>query len=187
MPRNGKGDQGRRGGVQPLIEYPLSDDDIRRVLGNDIEILTYPELERKQSIDECFDRKGRCIILFLTESETSGHWCCMMKHKDGIYFWDPYGDAPEEQKEGLSNSRLQRLDMDQPFLTRLLRASGRPVSYNSHQYQTDGRGINTCGRWCVARLLYAPKSEDYFYNVVKKSKLPPDEFVVGLTSYWLKK
>jgi hypothetical protein len=177
----------RRGGVQSLIEYPLSDADIRRVLGNDIPILTYPELEDLHSIDDCFDRKGRCIILFLTDSETSGHWCCMMKKKDGIYFWDPYGEAPEEQKDGIPKTRLEQLDMDEPFLTRLMRGSGRPIYYNSHQYQTDRRGINTCGRWCIARLLYAPKSEEYFRKAVKSSGLPPDEFVVGLTANWLKK
>ena len=177
----------RRGGVQSVIEYPLSDDDIRRVLGNDIKIMTYPELEDMPSIDDCFDRKGRCILLFLTESETSGHWCCMMKKNGSIYFWDPYGDEPEEQKDGVPKSRLEQLDMEEPYLTRLLRACGKPVYYNSHQYQKDRRGVNTCGRWCIARLLYAPKSEEYFRNVVSKSKLPPDEFVAGLTAYWLKR
>jgi hypothetical protein len=176
-----------RGGIQSHVEYPLSDDDIRHVLGSDIKILTYPDLEGMRSIDNCFDDKGRCILLFLTESETSGHWCCMMNKPDGIYFWDPYGDAPEEQKENIPDSRLQQLDMDQPLLTSLMRQSKRPVYYNSHQYQKDGRGINTCGRWCVTRLLYAPKSEEEFLKVVKKSKLNPDEFVVGLTAHWLEK
>ena len=177
----------RRGGVQDHIAYPLSDDDIRHILGKDIKIFTYPDLETMSSIEDCFDAKGRCIILFLTENETSGHWCCMMRKKKGIYFWDPYGEEPEEQKDGVPKSRLEQLDMDQPLLTELFRKSGLPVYYNSHQYQTDRRGVNTCGRWCVARLLYAPKSEEYFLKVVKDSKLPPDTFAVGLTANWLKK
>jgi hypothetical protein len=48
-------------------------------------------------------------------------------------------------------SRLEALDQCQPYLTKLLRASGRPVYYNTHEFQHDKRSINTCGRHCVVR------------------------------------
>ena len=166
--------------IQSVRAYPLSDGDIRELLGDDIKIITYPELEQMRSIDECFDRKGRCIILFLTTSPTEGHWCCMMKRKNGIYFYDPYGEAPEEQKDGVSTSMLEQLNQRQPFLTELLRGSARPVFYNTHGFQKERDGINTCGRHCVVRLMYSNLSTKQYKDMIDKSGLCPDDFVSGV-------
>jgi hypothetical protein len=170
------------GGINQLKEYSLSDADIRKMLGNDIKILTYPMLGKMRNINEAFDSKGRCMLLFLTENETTGHWVCMINRPKEIEFFDSYGEAPEEQKDMLSASKLEQLDQKQPYLMKLLRGSGKKVIYNTHQFQQEKSGVNTCGRWCVARLLYAPKSLDYFYNVIKKSGMNPDTFVSGLTA-----
>lgn len=175
------------GGVNELKDYALSDSDIRHLLGDDIAIHTYPELQNMRSVDELFDSKGRAIVLWLTNSPTEGHWTCLMRKRKGIEFWDPYGDPPGEQIEDLSKARLQALDQNGPFLTKLLRGSGRPVYYNTHQYQKLKDGVNTCGRWCVARLMYAPKSEEYFKGVVDKSGMEPDTFVSALIANYLGK
>jgi len=174
------------GALERVKAYSLSDGDIRRVLG-DVNIFTYPQLKRLQSADQMFDSKGRCLVLFLTNSETEGHWCCLMNKKKGIHFWDPYGDTPEEIKDELPRSKRDQLDMSSPYLTRLLASSGRPVYYNTHQYQKEKLDVNTCGRWCIARLLYAPKSEEYFNKAVVSSGLSPDDFVAGLTAGFLGK
>lgn len=170
-----------------IKEYPLSDADIRQILGDDIKILTYPDLGKLKSIDECFDSKGRSIILFLTNGPTEGHWCCMLRKKKGILFWDSYGEAPEEQFDDIPQSRLEALDQDHPYLTKLMRQSGRPIYYNTHQYQKLDGDIATCGRWCVARCLYGDKSEEYFKKVVDKSGMAPDTFVSGLIANFLGK
>lgn len=180
-----------KGGLAKLKDYALSDADIKKILGDDIPVLTYPDLANFHSIDQCFDGKGRCIILFLTTGPREGHWCCMLRKKDAIYFFDPYGEAPEEQKEDIPSELQQYLNIDEPYLTRLLKASGLPVYYNTHDYQAERQGVNTCGRWCVARLLYAPKSDSYFKSVVdkfcKKYNLTPDDFVSALLANWLGK
>ena len=59
--------------MDSIKDYPLSDDDIRTILGNDIKIITYPMLGKMRDISEAFDSKGRCIMLYLTHSESSGH------------------------------------------------------------------------------------------------------------------
>jgi hypothetical protein len=176
-----------RGGIAKVKQYPLSDSDIRQILGDDIRIITYPELGELSSIDQAFDAKGRCVLLVPNASPTMGHWCAMIKRKDGIEFFDPYGDAPEDQKEGLSQSRLEALDIDQPYLTKLLRASGKPVHYNTKAFQVDKASVATCGRHAISRLLYAPYSIDEYDKCVRSSKLSPDDFVSGLTYNALKK
>lgn len=162
-------------------DYPLSDADIRKILGNNIKIITYPQLKYMKSINECFDNQGRCILLFLTNSPTEGHWCCMLRKKKGIEFFDPYGEAPEEQKDGVPKGQLEALDETKPYLTALMRSSGLPVFYNTHKFQRESASINTCGRHCVVRCLYAPYSIQKYASIIKKSGMSPDDFVSGLT------
>ena len=176
-----------RGGIGKVKQYPLGDDDIRKLLGDDIAIHTYPQLGDMNSIAEAFDRKGRAIVLFPNASPTMGHWCCMIRKKDGIEFFDPYGEAPEDQKEGLSQSRMEQLDIARPYLTKLLKASGVPVYYNTHQFQQDKSSVATCGRHCAVRLLYAPFSLDKYADTIEKSGLSPDDFVAGVTYDKLRK
>jgi len=179
------------GGLAKIKDYPLSDADIRKILGDDIPIIAYPDLGRFHSINQCFDSKGRCILFFPTTSHNNGHWCCMMKKPDGITFWDSYGEPPEEQKDDIPLEMKQYLDIDEPYLTKLLKSANCPVYYNTHQYQQLKDGVNSCGRWCVSRLLYIDKGEDYFKKVVdkfcKETKKSPDDFVSALTANWLRK
>lgn len=173
--------------VNEVREYPLSDGDIRHLLGDDISILTYPELAKKRSLNECFDKKGRCIILFLTEDEHTGHWCCMLRKKKGIEFFDPYGDPPEDQFDKVPKSRLEAMNEDEPYLTNLMRGAGVPIYYNTHAFQKTKRNLNTCGRHCVARLMYGNKSLSQYKSIIDKSTLCPDDFVSGLTYLKLEK
>jgi hypothetical protein len=175
-----------KGGLAEVKSYALSDADITEILGP-TKIFPYPELEKMHSIDEAFDEHGRCIILFPNASPTMGHWCCMIRRPKSIEFFDPYGDAPEEQKDGLSEERKEALDIDEPVLTRLLRASGLPVYYNTHPFQADRADYATCGRHCVVRLLYAPYSLDKYAKIIKKSGMSADNFVSGLTYDKLRK
>lgn len=174
-------------GLGEVKDYPLSDDDIRKILGDDISIITYPDLNKINDISQIFDKKGRCILLFLTSSPTAGHWCCLLNKKKGIEFFDPYGDAPEKQKEGADPALLDQLGQRQPRLVELLKKSGRPVFYNTTAFQKDQGNINTCGRHCVVRLLYAPYSLEKYKKIIDSSGLSPDDFVSGLTYDKLRK
>lgn len=171
--------------VKEATAYPLSDGDIRTILGDDISILPYPALKDKATIDDVLDKHGRAIILYLNESPTVGHWVCLLRTRDGIEFFDPYGDPPDTQVDDVPAELRTQLEMDQPYLSHLL--ANRRVRVNRHRFQAERRDVNTCGRWYVARLLYAGKPLSYFKRVVEKSGLSPNEFVVGLTARWLKK
>jgi hypothetical protein len=111
----------------------------------------------------------------------------MLKKKKGIEFFDPYGEKPEEQLEDIPQSKLEMLDQAQPFLTKLLRGSGLPVYYNKYGFQKEKANMNTCGRHCAVRLLYAPYSLEKYKSIIDKSGLPPDDFVSGITYDKLKK
>jgi hypothetical protein len=175
-----------KGGIAKVKEYALSDADITEILGP-TSIFPYPALEGMESIDDVFDDQGRAIILFPNVSPTSGHWCCMIRRPDRIEFFDSYGEAPEDQKDGLSRSRLEALDIERPLLTQLMRASGIPVYYNTHQFQSNKMSVATCGRHCVVRLLYAPYSLKKYKAIIDKSGLSADDFVTGVVFDKIKK
>lgn len=173
--------------MEEIKSYPLGDDDIRKILGNDIKIITYPMLGKMRHIDEAFDKKGRCIMLYLTHNEHSGHWVCMLNKGKEIEYFDSYGEPPEEALDDVPLSKLQRLDEDYPYLTKLFRDSGKKVSYNHHPFQKTKDDINTCGRHAVVRCLYAPYSLPKYKKIMDSTGMSPDNFVSALTAQKLGK
>ena len=161
--------------------YALSNDDINAILSPGTAIWTYPDLANMTTIDDCFDELGRCIILYLTNGPSSGHWICMWKKGNRINYFDPYGDPPEEPRETVGGAWGQA----EPYLTYLMRQSGRPIYYNVHQYQSDRKDVATCGRHCVARLICKDMGDKKYYDLIKNSKQSPDQFVTNLTSQYL--
>jgi hypothetical protein len=173
--------------LKKVKAYPLSDDDIRKVLGVTIKIWNYPNLENLESVDDLFDEQGRAILLYPNNGPMSGHWCCLMNRKNGIEYFDSYGNCPEEPKSEVPQDKLEEWNCDRPFLTRLLKGSGKKVWYNHHTFQVSKGDVATCGRHCCSRLLYAPFSLEKYAGILKKSGLSPDDFVCGLTADKLKK
>ena len=167
--------------------YALSAADIQRILEPDTKIFTYPAFAQMTHIDEAFDPLGRCVFLFLTDSPTSGHWLCMFKRKGHIEYFDSYGEKPDAQRKWLSQERLEELDEGRPFLTELLRRSRYRVYANNHAFQTDKGDVNTCGRWCVARLICKDLSNEQFYHEVRRDMrargiTTPDAWVTDFTA-----
>jgi len=68
-----------------------------------------------------------------------------------------------------------------------MRRSGLPIYYNTHGFQEESGDINTCGRHCVARLMFKGKTLEQYKRIIDKSGLCPDDFVSGLTYVGIKK
>lgn len=168
------------------LNYSLSDLDIKKICG-DTNIIKYPDLANYTNIDDIFDDKGRCILLFLTVDDHTGHWIAMIKKGNNIEYFDPYGTCPDCNKKWLTTQKLINLDQDKPLLPELFNRSGCKITYNVYPFQEDRAGINNCGRWCAMRLLYYKKSLKQFYDMVKKSGLDEDEYITKSSFQILKK
>jgi hypothetical protein len=168
--------------------YALSNEDIQDILNPDTKIWVYPKFYEMSHIDEAFDGLGRCAFLFLTKSETSGHWLCMFKRNEKtIEYFDSYGERPDAQRKWLTQEQLEALGEPTARLTELLKNSGYRVYYNTHKYQKDGDDINTCGRWIVARLICKDFSNNEFFHAVKQDMKErdlktPDDWVAEFTA-----
>lgn len=167
--------------MEDAKSYALSDDDIRQLLGSGIKITTYPDLEHISRIDKLFDRHGRAILFIPQQNEQQGHWTCLIKRGKTIEFFDPYGEPPEAQKDTLSEAHLEKMRMNEPLLADLLTNNPYKIIYNKEQLQKLQNDVNTCGRHCVARLLYHKYPVQKYREIIHQSRMSPDDFVVKLT------
>lgn len=168
--------------LKEVLDYPLSNEDINYILEPDTKIITYPMLKEYNSIYDIFDRFGRVMLLYPIENERTGHWVCLINHKDKIEFFDPYGEKIDDalNYSGGINRRRQ-LETDIPLLTNLLKKAGKKVIYNKYPFQIENNNIATCGRHCVVRLLNKDKSLYEYAKMIQKSGLLPDEYVSKIT------
>jgi hypothetical protein len=174
--------------VDNIKERSLTDDDFGKAI--DTNIFTYPYLENVRDIDEVFDEEGRALMLYLTESETSGHWIALLKKGKTIEFFDPYGIGPDQQSKWMSKDKLEELGQDTPLLSNLLKkakADGYKIIVNHYKLQKDKDDINTCGRHALTRLIFKKLTLPQYKAMIDKSKLSPDEFVSLYTLNYLKK
>lgn len=161
--------------------YALSDDDIRDLLGGSIRITTYPDLDKVQHIDEIFDKHGRAILFVPQQNEQQGHWTALIKKRNMIEFFDPYGDPPEAQKDTIDDAQLRKMHMTEPLLAELLTNNPYKIIYNKVPLQKLEDDVNTCGRHAVCRLLYHKYPLEKYREIVQRYGANPDEFVIKLT------
>lgn len=155
--------------IESIRNYALSNTDIQEILEPDTKIITYPRFSEMSHIDEAFDKIGRCIFLYLTENESTGHWVTMWKDgPNSVYYFDSYGKKPDAPRDWLTEEKLEELGEDEPYLTQLLKESGYKVAYNTIPYQKTEDGMNDCGRWAVMRLITKDMDDKQFYNLVKE-------------------
>jgi len=163
-----------------LKTYSISDKDFEDAIGVK-PFLYYPDLQNVKSVDELFDKDGRCAILFLTTSLYHGHWTCLMKRGSVIEYFDPYGGySPDGERRWLSHKELVNLHEDQPLLSELLRNSKYKILYNPFPYQSHSPQTNTCGKHCITRLYYKQLKEPEYRKMIRQSGKTPDQFVIDL-------
>lgn len=171
------------GSAEEVKGYSLSESDMRKVIPT-LKIISYKDLLKANSIDDVLDEKGRLMLLYLTENETTGHWVCLLKLRDSniLEYFDPYGGyRPDGEKKWLSKAKLREFGQDTDHLTKLLKASPYTIKSNATPFQKDVRDNNTCGRHCLCRLYFKHLSLPEYTDMIKQTGIPPDDFVSGFT------
>jgi hypothetical protein len=177
----------RKGGkAEDIKSYPLSETDMRKVIPT-LKIISYTDLLDASSIDDVLDEKGRLMLLYLTENESTGHWVCLLKLRDQpiLEYFDPYGGyKPDGEKTWLSKEKQKEFGQDTNKLTKLLENSSYEIKSNAVPFQASSDDMNTCGRHCLARLYFKHLDLPGYTDMVKQSckgGLTPDDFVSGFT------
>ena len=132
---------------------PLDDKEIIDYLP-DAKILTYPELENINTIEQLLPNDKSYFILLYLDSPNSGHWTLLSRYKNTIEFFCSYGSKPDASLLWLDFSTRVELKTDKPHLTRLLNDATNKfkIVYNPIQYQSKNTSVATCGRYCIYRI-----------------------------------
>lgn len=156
--------------VLDRIPKPMSDSELERYLGSPSSkyVVKYSQLDDFNTIDQLLpDDKSFKIIL--TEQEfNNGHWTCIMRYKDGdkdvIEYFNSYGSKPSYELGFISKVKNLFLGQDEKHLNQLLNRALKEkkydIIYNKTKFQKYSNDIQTCGRWCVLRILRLKEFND---------------------------
>ena len=105
MEPNIRNNIGQDAEIRRLNRKPLSDADLRRILGNDTKILKYAELASVPALTQLLPKStDYCIILYESEMN-SGHWVALLRYGSLYEYFgghapalDLHGDAEAPER-----------------------------------------------------------------------------------------
>ena len=145
--------------IKKIEATPMGDNNIRQYLPN-ARVFTYKELADVSSIEELLPKPKDYFFLLYEHSPNVGHFVVVNRYidngRDTICFFCSYGskiDAPLYWNSPATNAKLGQ---SKPYLSELLRKSGKKLQYNNVQYQSKQSPVATCGAfatlWIKANL-----------------------------------
>jgi len=174
------------------LSYMISDSDFVKALGDDVQgkILKYSDLAAYHRINDLLPELYDYRII-LTESQLNqGHWCCLLKYNNIIEWFDSYSGKPDSELRYIPDQMKIKLNEKTHYLTGLLKTKlpNQKVIYNKKKLQTLKDGINSCGRWTIAKILFFKNGytlkqfQDYLDKIATKTGKPYDIIACDFTS-----
>ncbi len=168
------------------IAYPLSIEEMNTLMGGRAMIITYPELDEYESIDEVLGPNGMAILLYLVDDNVGHYACIFRRSKNRLEFFDSYGIYLDDELEFVSDIENDRLGQEMPFLKRLIKRSKyNEIVWNDVALQERVAGVNTCGRHCAFRMFKKSLTHDNFIKIFRQAMekgVDPDQLVTTLTN-----
>lgn len=174
--------------IKKIQSYSFSDKDMMRLVDDEANLVTYPEISKYKTLDELLGKYRACIILYL-QKKNYGHWCCIFEREDSpgtINFYDPYGYFPDDELDFNSKEKNKSLKQNIPYLSLLmLKDKDRyKYTYNPYKLQSQRKDNNICGRIVGLRINFKFLNDKEFYDLLSKNKAySKDEWVIILTSF----
>ena len=107
--------------MNQIIRKPLSDADLKRILGSETRIITYPQLANYRTIEELLPKAYDFVIVLLLESPQSGHWCALLRYSNTFELFDSYGFKVDyDLTHWLTPLQRLKLGESKKYLTSLL-------------------------------------------------------------------
>ena len=175
-----------------LIKKPISDTEIKRILGKSTKLLTYPDLAKYSDLNQLLPAPNDFVVILIVEDETqdviSGHWTALLKYDNLFEFFDPYGNPPDyDLKKWMTKEQRAKLREDKPYLSYLLQ-NQRHI-YNKVKYEKMKKGVNSCGHHtCLRCYEFAkkgkglPEYQKYLENLRKLYGVSYDEIAASFVS-----
>ena len=165
-----------------LIHHPLSDDDLRKLLGPKLKIVKYSQLDSLTDLNQLLPNPVDACILLYEQAPNVGHWTALLKYDEIFEHFDSYGGKPDAPLKWTNLRMRFRLNAATPHLSELLRH--QHYIYNTVRFQSDEHKVNTCGSHVahrIYRLIYDRMTlkdyQDYMRELKKDSQRSYD-FIV---------
>ena len=132
----------------------MNDNDFARYGLRD-KIIKYSELKNYNNINELLTEPVDFRIILIESSYNCGHWTAILKYKNIIEWFNSYGTGTGYDFNFIANEVSRMLGQGRDDLLELLRKKhpSQQLFYNKKRLQKNAEGINTCGRWVIARIL----------------------------------
>lgn len=165
-----------------LQQKSLSNYDITKLCG-DINVVTYQNLYKYETLDDLLGKNNACVILYQT-NKNYGHWVAIIKINDNLVeHFDSYGIFPDDELNFVPDYLKKETNQDYRYMTRLLSESPYKLSYNEYKLQNRSSKIATCGRWVSCRIIMRHLPLSKFIKIFKDKKFTPDFIVTLLTCF----
>jgi hypothetical protein len=155
-----------------------SDDNMRKICENEVNILSYRDLMNCNSLHQVLGEHGAAIILYETEPQY-GHWVSLLCNEPGVVeFFDSYGKPPDSQLQYVPESMHC-----EPVLKEMCAQAGARLIWNDVKLQSEASDKSTCGRWASLRIAMRFMTMEQFQHFFLNQKLPPDSYVTAFTMF----
>lgn len=193
--------------LKEKLNHPLNTEEIEKLIPFDVNIVHYAALQSYNDIFELM-YPNNCVIIFLETQQQegnvkNGHWICLTlsprspcltkseihnleasKEEYCINFFDSYGNNGDEVKDDLDENLMELTGQANDLLSKLLydaNQEGYFIEYNEKPLQKLKKGVNTCGRFVVLRILTKNFPLEDFQKFMMIGGTTPDEKSVILT------
>ena len=161
--------------IKKLINTSLNGDEML-FYNPDSVLCKYTDLYIYNNIDDVFGHLDKIILLYLTKSETSGHWTCLYRQNNKINFFDSYGLNIDDELNYISPYKKNELHEKYRYLKHLLDKSNYEIEHNIYKLQ--GEHSQCCGRYVSLRLINNFMDNDEFYNIYFHNKNKSNDNII---------
>ncbi len=104
-----------------MVYKPLSDEDIRDILGPGCKIMKYSGLAEYSDLDDLLPKLKDYAIILYEEDDNIGHWVGLLKYDNVFEFVDPYGLMPDTELAWVNLKTRRTLSEATPYLSNMLK------------------------------------------------------------------
>lgn len=173
------------------LSYFVSSTDLQAIFKN-CKIVKYADLDKYKDIYQLLPNRMDFVFL-LTESEKNiGHWTLLIRNDNLFEYLYSYGTSPKNILDYIPKYMNKKLGNNYSEDIGKMIKSIKPTDkfiYNKTKFQKEQEGINTCGRWCIARLslfltddLNLKEFTKLMKTKAKNLKMSNDEFITFLVA-----
>lgn len=162
--------------IEALEEEPLSDADIRNIVGHECIVAPYSFLRTIYNLDQLFFRYPACILLYRTTKDY-GHWVCLVYNKNSkiLYYFDSYGKPMDYWLQKQDQRTRESLGQGGDYLSGLVHRAMiygglNGFSVSTKALQSSDNHVASCGRYSALRALSPNLSNEEFIRLISDDK-----------------